>query len=159
MSSWRIRQLKRGTNVIIPLGERVVSMDVTFFFLITTLFSPAQPYLQRESSSEQKSSMDHLPILTTSIEHQIQQPQLQLQTLVDELCKPSMQKLRAYLTRQKSKTTPSFPCQTSRPDLGNVTSIPCLDSIHFVNGIDLSIAKCKEVRSCTQHHIANLFSQ
>lgn len=66
--------------------------------------------------------MDPLPTPAPLPEHEyLQQP-------VDEPSEPLVEALKVYSRRQKSKTTPSPPCQSVTPDSGNPTSVPSLDS-------------------------------
>ena len=105
-----------------------------------------------------------LPVLSTStnvdskidfIDVEVQKANNELSSLDDKLDETPVKELRVYSRRQKSKTTPKAPEQSSEPDSGNST--PVL-SIPTINDIDLPIAQCKRVRSCTHHPTSNFLS-
>ena len=136
-------------------------MDVTFFetqILLLTSNSSRGEYNGDEEFSVS------LPILSTStnvdskidfIDVEVQEANNELSSIDDKLDETPMKELRVYSRRQKSKTTPKAPEQSSEPDSGNSTPIL---SIPTINDIDLPIAQCKRVRSCTHHPTSNFLS-
>jgi len=67
--------------------------------------------------------------------------------------------LRVYSRRQKAKTIPDAPCQTSDLGLGTTPSTFDMNSVIFVvNDTNLSIVPRKGVRSCTHHLVSNFVS-
>ena len=85
----------------------------------------------------------------------MQEANNELSSIDDKLDETPMKELRVYSRRQKSKNTPKAPEQSSEPDSGNSTPIL---SIPTINDIDLPIAQCKRVRSCTHHPTSNFLS-
>ena len=136
-------------------------MDVTFFetqILLLTSNSSRGEYNGDEEFSVS------LPILSTStnvdskidfIDVEVQEANNELSSIDDKLDETPMKELRVYSRRQKSKNTPKAPEQSSEPDSGNSTPIL---SIPTINDIDLPIAQCKRVRSCTHHPTSNFLS-
>ena len=105
-----------------------------------------------------------LPVLSTStnvdskidfIDVEVQEANNELSSIDDKLDETPMKELKVYSRCQKSKTTPKAPEQSSEPDSGNSTPIL---SIPTINDIDLPIAQCKRVRSCTHHPTSNFLS-
>ena len=86
---------------------------------------------------------------------EVQEANNELSSTNDKLDETPVKELRVYSRRQKSKTTPKAPEQSSEPDSSN--SAPVL-SIPTINDIDLPIAQRKGVRSCTHHPISNFLS-
>ena len=136
-------------------------MDATFFetqILLLTSNSSRGEYNGDEEFSVS------LPILSTStnvdskidfIDVEVQEANNELSSIDDKLDETPMKELRVYSRRQKSKNTPKAPEQSSEPDSGNSTPIL---SIPTINDIDLPIAQCKRVRSCTHHPTSNFLS-
>ena len=136
-------------------------MDVTFFetqILLLTSNSSRGEYNGDEEFSVS------LPILSTStnvdskidfIDVEVQEANNELSSIDDKLDETPMKELRVYSRRQKSKNTTKAPEQSSEPD--SVNSTPIL-SIPTINDIDLPIAQCKRVRSCTHHPTSNFLS-
>ena len=136
-------------------------MDVTFFetqILLLTSNSSRGEYNGDEEFSVS------LPILSTStnvdskidfIDVEVQEANNELSSIDDKLDETPMKELKVYSRCQKSKTTPKAPEQSSEPDSGNSTPIL---SIPTINDIDLPIAQCKRVRSCTHHPTSNFLS-
>ena len=136
-------------------------MDVTFFetqILLLTSNSSRGEYNGDEEFSVS------LPVLSTStnvdskidfIDVEVQEANNELSSIDDKLDETPMKELKVYSRCQKSKTTPKAPEQSSEPDSGNSTPIL---SIPTINDIDLPIAQCKRVRSCTHHPTSNFLS-
>jgi hypothetical protein len=83
------------------------------------------------------------------------------QPLVDEsptneLYEPlPVEELRIYCRCQKCKAIPDATCRTSDLDLANSTSTLDLNSsILVIDDMNFPVARCKGVRSCTQHPIS-----
>ena len=136
-------------------------MDVTFFetqILLLTSNSSRGEYNGDEEFSVS------LPILSTStnvdskidfIDVEVQEANNELSSIDDKLDETPMKELRVYSRRQKSKNTPKAPEQSSEPNSGNSTPIL---SVPTINDIDLPIAQCKRVGSCTHHPTSNFLS-
>jgi hypothetical protein len=77
----------------------------------------------------------------------------------DQPSAPPVEELRVYSRRQKAKTIPDAPCQTSDLGLGTTPSTFDMNSVIFVvNDTNLSIVPRKGVRSCTHHLVSNFVS-
>lgn len=65
-----------------------------------------------------------------------------------------MTELRVYFRLHKSKATPDATSQTFDPDSSNGTPTSSLKSILVVDDMNMPIAQCKGVRSCTLNLIS-----
>jgi hypothetical protein len=77
----------------------------------------------------------------------------------DQPSAPPVEELRVYSRRQKAKTIPDAPCQTSNSGSGTTPSTFDMNSIiPVVNDTSQPIAQRKGVRSCTHHPVSDFVS-